>query len=119
MDFGIAPPITLTATSASKAWNLPGLKYAELILSNDRDRDLWSQVGPAAEHCAANLGVIANTAAFTAGGPWLDDVIAYLDRNRRTLAELVHYLLAGVGYTPPATRPGGRIDRAAAPACQC
>ncbi len=92
---------TLTATSASKAWNLPGLKCAEVILSNDRDRDLWSQVGPAAEHGAANLGVIANTAAFTAGGPWLDDVIAYLDRNRRALAGLVRDLLPGVAYTPP------------------
>ena len=58
------------ATSASKAWNLPGLKCAEVILSNDRHRDRWWQVGPAAEHGAANLGVIANTAAFTAGGPW-------------------------------------------------
>ena len=72
-----------------------------MILSNDRDRDRWSQVGPAVGHGAANLGVIASTAAFTAGGPWLDDVIEYLERNRRTLAELVHDLLPGVGCTPP------------------
>ena len=29
---------TLTATSASKAWNLPGLKCAQVILSSDPDR---------------------------------------------------------------------------------
>lgn len=92
---------TLTATSASKAWNLPGLKCAQLILSNDRDRALWSRVGPAAEHGAANLGVIANTAAYTAGGPWLDDVLTYLDGNRRALDDLVRQHMPGVGYVPP------------------
>jgi cystathionine beta-lyase len=92
---------TLTATSASKAWNLPGLKCAQLILSNDRDRELWSRVGPAAEHGTANLGAIANTVAYTAGGPWLDDVLTYLDGNRRALDDLVRQHLPGVGYVPP------------------
>ena len=31
---------TLTGTSASKGWNLPGLKCAQLILCNEADRDL-------------------------------------------------------------------------------
>jgi cystathionine beta-lyase len=92
---------TLTATSASKAWNVPGLKCAQLVLSNDRDRELWSKVGPAAEHGAAHLGVIANTVAYTAGGPWLDGVITYLDGNRRALDILVRQHLPGVGYAPP------------------
>ena len=36
---------TLTATSASKGWNLPGLKCAQLILSNEADRELWAEAG--------------------------------------------------------------------------
>ena len=64
---------TLTATSASKAWNLPGLKCAQVVLSNDADRDTWAGIGPLAEHGAATLGVIANTAAYENGGPWLAD----------------------------------------------
>ncbi|CAN5333045.1 aminotransferase class I/II-fold pyridoxal phosphate-dependent enzyme [soil metagenome] len=92
---------TLTATSASKAWNLPGLKCAQLILSNDHSRELWSRIGPAAEHGAANLGVIANTVAYTDGGPWLDDVLVYLDGNRRALEDLVRQQLPGVRYLPP------------------
>ncbi|HEX5333610.1 MAG TPA: aminotransferase class I/II-fold pyridoxal phosphate-dependent enzyme [Cellulomonas sp.] len=92
---------TLTATSASKAWNLPGLKCAQLILSNDHARELWSRIGPAVEHGAANLGVIANTVAYADGGPWLDDVLAYLDGNRRALSDLVRQQLPGVGYLPP------------------
>lgn len=92
---------TITATSASKAWNLPGMKCAQLILSNDADRQVWDEVGMMAEHGAANLGVIANTAAFAFGDQWLDGVLGYLDSNRRLLAELVATHLPGVSFTSP------------------
>lgn len=95
----VAASHTLTATSASKAWNLPGLKCAQVILSNDADAETWQRVGLMAEHGASTLGVLANTAAYTDGREWLDEVLSYLDGNRRLLAEM----LAGtaVGYTPP------------------
>jgi cysteine-S-conjugate beta-lyase len=92
---------TLTATSASKAWNLPGLKTAQLILSNEADMDKWAQIGMFAEHGASNLGVVANTAAYSAGGPWLDEVTDYLDGNRRLLGELLTQHLPEIGYQPP------------------
>ncbi|WP_159619749.1 MalY/PatB family protein [Ruania rhizosphaerae] len=92
---------TLTATSASKAWNLPGMKCAQVVLSGDADREIWRSKGMMLEHGAANLGVIANTAAYSAGGQWLEEVLTYLDGNRRRLAELVAEHLPGVRYTPP------------------
>lgn len=92
---------TLTATSASKAWNLPGMKCAQVVLSNDSDRARWSEIAMMAEHGAANLGVIANTAAYSDGGPWLDEVLRYLDGNRLALADLVAEHLPGVRYTAP------------------
>ncbi|GAA4416082.1 aminotransferase class I/II-fold pyridoxal phosphate-dependent enzyme [Georgenia halophila] len=92
---------TVTSTSASKAWNLPGMKCAQLILSNDADAEVWSSVGPTAEHGAATLGVVANTAAYTSGGQWLDDVIGYLDGNRRLLGELLADRIPEIGYTAP------------------
>jgi cystathionine beta-lyase len=101
---------TLTATSASKAWNLPGLKCAQVVLSNDADRETWAGIGPLAEHGAATLGVIANTAAYAEGGPWLAEVLAYLDGNRRLLGELVAESLPGVGYTPPEGTYLGWLD---------
>jgi cystathionine beta-lyase len=108
---------TLTATSASKAWNLPGLKCAQVVLSNDPDRETWARVGPLAEHGSSNLGVIANTAAYAEGGPWLAEVLAYLDGNRRLLADQVAELLPGVGYTPPEGTYLGWLDfRATGPA---
>ena len=108
---------TLTATSASKAWNLPGLKCAQVVLSSDADRETWAGIGPLAEHGAATLGVIANTAAYRSGGPWLAEVLSYLDGNRRLLGQLVADLLPGVVYTPPEGTYLGWLDfRATGPA---
>ena len=108
---------TLTATSASKAWNLPGLKCAQVVLTSDADRDTWAGIGPLAEHGAATLGVIANTAAYESGGPWLAEVLSYLDGNRWLLGQLVADLLPGVVYTPPEGTYLGWLDfRATGPA---
>jgi cystathionine beta-lyase len=92
---------TLTATSASKAWNLPGLKCAQVILTNDTDRRHWADLGVFASHGASNPGVVANIAAFRYGEPWLDEVLGYLDDSRRLLADLVRQQLPGVRYRPP------------------
>ncbi len=92
---------TVTATSASKAWNLPGLKAAQLVLSDDADAAHWAEVGAMFVHGASTLGVLANTVAYEAGGDWLDDVLAYLDGNRRLLADLLAERLPAVRYTPP------------------
>lgn len=92
---------SVTATSASKAWNLPGLKCAQLAITNQRDAEIWSRVGFMASHGAANLGVVAATAAYRDGGPWLDGVLAYLDRNRSALDGFLAEHLPGARWTPP------------------
>lgn len=92
---------TITAISASKAWNLPGLKCAQLILTNDADAKVWADVGFMAEHGASNLGVVANTAAYSTGDQWLREVLAYLDSNRKLLTALIAEHLPGVKYKEP------------------
>ncbi|MCR2812590.1 MalY/PatB family protein [Microbacterium sp. zg.Y1084] len=92
---------TLTAASASKAWNLAGLKCAQVILSNDADAAAWEEFGMWAGHGTSTIGVYANTAAFAGGADWLDDAVAYLDGNRRMLAELVRELLPAARMTMP------------------
>jgi cystathionine beta-lyase len=59
------------------------------IHGDDADAQVWSRVGPWIEHGASNMGVIASTAAYRDGGDWLNDVIAYNDRNRFALQDLV------------------------------
>ncbi|GGM12936.1 MalY/PatB family protein [Promicromonospora citrea] len=90
---------TVTATSASKAWNLPGLKCAQIVLSNDADVKLWDEVGERTEIGASTLGVVAAAAAYTEGRDWLDDVIGYVHGNATRLAELLDG--SGIGYRPP------------------
>jgi len=80
---------TVTAVSASKAWNLPGLGCGQLILSNDADRAAFASLPTAATHGTSPLGAIAAAAAYTRGGPWLDGLLRHLDGNRRALAHLL------------------------------
>jgi cysteine-S-conjugate beta-lyase len=91
----------MTATSASKAWNLPGLKCAQVILTNEPDRQRWEEMGFFASRGASNPGVVANIAAFRHGEAWLDEVVAYLDDSRRLLAGLLARHLPQVRYRPP------------------
>jgi cystathionine beta-lyase len=92
---------TITATSASKAWNLPGLKSAQLITSNPADEELYQIFGFAVLHGASTPGVIAAAAAYSDGREWLTEVTEYLDVNRRVLAELLAEHLPEVVYTAP------------------
>jgi cystathionine beta-lyase len=92
---------TVTATSASKAWNLAGLKAAQMIFSNEADFTRWKSDHWWAEHGASTFGVAANAAAYRLGGEWLDEVIDYLDGNRKLMAELLAEHLPEVKYIMP------------------
>ncbi|GAA2914767.1 aminotransferase class I/II-fold pyridoxal phosphate-dependent enzyme [Streptomyces thioluteus] len=92
---------TLTATSASKGWNLAGLKCAQVLLTNDADRERWARLGRLATDGTATLGAVAAVAAYRSGRPWLEAVLARLDGNRRLLAELLAAHLPEVGLVPP------------------
>lgn len=97
----LAASHTLTATSASKGWNLPGLKCAQVILTNEPDRRRWDEMGMFAAHGASNPGVVANIAAYRHGEAWLDEIVGYLDESRRLLAGLLSRHLPGIRYRPP------------------
>jgi cystathionine beta-lyase len=90
---------TLTATSASKAWNLPGLKCAQIVLSNDADAKVWHELGERVEEGASTPGVLANRVAYTEGRDWLDDTVGYLHGNVTRLGELLDG--TGIGYRAP------------------
>ncbi len=90
---------TVTATSASKAWNIPGLKCAQVILSNDADARAWAPDDVLLTEGASTPGAIANTAAYTAGREWLADVLTYLDGSRAALADALAD--SRVTYRPP------------------
>ena len=92
---------TITMTSASKAFNLAGLRWAIMHAGSEVMRSALDSL-PAHYLGAPNvMGVEATATAWTAGDPWLESVRAVLDENRRALAALVAEHLPGVRYEPP------------------
>ncbi len=91
----------LTAVSASKSWNLAGLKCAQLILTRASDRQRWQQVAFLAGHGTGTAGVVANTVAWRHAGEWLAEVIGYLDGNRKLLGQLLAEQLPQIDWVMP------------------
>lgn len=77
---------SITVTSASKAWNIPGLRCALVVLTNPADIPRWEQLPRAAKGGISPLGIEATVAAFTEGQPWLEKVLGILDANRTVMA---------------------------------
>jgi cystathionine beta-lyase len=80
---------TVTSTSASKAWNIPGLKAAQLITSNPAHYEALKKIEFTVSHGASTLGVIATTAAFRDGGEWLNEAREYIEGSAVEFAEAV------------------------------
>lgn len=70
---------TITATSASKAFNIPASKCGQLIFTNPDHQARWNAVARWNEYHASSLGVVAAEAAYASGREWLADVIARLE----------------------------------------
>jgi cystathionine beta-lyase len=80
---------TVTLVSASKAWNLPGLKCAQVITSNPDDRAAWERIPIWAKVGVASLGIEASIAAYQDSEEWLHDVLELLTRHSQLVAEAV------------------------------
>jgi cystathionine beta-lyase len=87
-------------TSASKAFNLAGLKAALLVTASDRMRRLVARL-PDLTDQAGLLGVLAAEAAFAEGDEWLDAVLAHLHANRSLLGERLAAEVPAIRWQPP------------------
>ena len=90
----------IALTSASKAFNVAGLKTALVITASDRARDAVQRVPPLTDRVGL-LGVIAAEAAFAHGDRWLDAVRVQLTANRAILRELLAAELPKITWRPP------------------
>ena len=97
----VAASHAISAYSATKGWNLAGLKAAQAIVSNPADMPLWQRVAGHAEVGASTFGLIASTAAYSAGGRWLASVVDYLDSTRRFVASRFAEELPSASVTIP------------------
>jgi cystathionine beta-lyase len=95
---------SVTVTSASKAFNIAGLKCAQLIATNHDDAARLRQLRVFEVPGPTPIGVAASIAAFRAGGEWLRSLVEYLDGNRTRLLECLAAELPGVQcHAPEAT----------------
>ncbi|RBY90225.1 cystathionine beta-lyase [Blastococcus sp. TBT05-19] len=86
--------------SASKGWNLPGLKAAVLVAGADAAADL-RRMPEVVSHGPSHVAALAHAAALTDGGDWLDALLAGLDRKRALLSELLGEHLPTVSWVRP------------------
>ncbi|MGW0611521.1 MalY/PatB family protein [Streptomyces sp. NPDC002788] len=89
----------LSLMSASKAWNLAGLKAALSIAGPEAAADL-ARMPEEVGHGPSHVGILAHTAALRDGDAWLDALLAGLDTNRRLLADLLAEHLPAIRYRP-------------------
>jgi cystathionine beta-lyase len=91
----------IALTSASKAFNVAGLKAAQVVTASAPARQAVARVPDLTDQVGL-LGVLAAEAAFTDGDAWLDAVLAQLDANRSLLGACLAEDLPGARWQPPA-----------------
>lgn len=94
------PETVITVTSASKAWNVAGLKCAQVVLSRPDEIARWRERFHMGWIGVSQLGLIANRAAYAEGSPWLDEIVNRLDQNRALLEVAMAELLPSVPFSP-------------------
>ncbi|GAA4814849.1 MalY/PatB family protein [Tomitella cavernea] len=107
---GYAAEHCVTSTSASKAFNIPGLKCAQMIAGGERQRAVLDELGIFVTHGAAVTGVAANIAAYERGDEWLASVVHYLDGNRQVMLDAVDRALPSARVASPEATYFGWID---------
>jgi cysteine-S-conjugate beta-lyase len=83
--------------SASKAWNLAGLKAA-LAVAGEEAGDELAAMPEEVGHGASHIGVMAHSTAFREGGGWLDGLLADLADNHALLDGLLREHLPAVRW---------------------
>jgi cystathionine beta-lyase len=79
----------VAVVAASKAFNIAGLKCAQLVTKDDATRSRLLEVPMARNDSWSSLGVVASVAAYRHGDPWLAALIERLDQQRTLLGELL------------------------------
>jgi len=104
----VAPEITthdVALVSASKAFNLAGLKCAQIIAGSPEVADtLRARIPMEITYGTGHLGIIASMAAYSAGDSWLAATTERIQANILLLArELAEHLPAIIFEPPRAT----------------
>ncbi|WP_022868221.1 MalY/PatB family protein [Schaalia vaccimaxillae] len=92
---------TVTATAASKGWNIAGLPSAQVILPDEQLCERWDEFGAEVRFEASVIGSLGTIAAYENGDDWQRKVLDIITGN----VAIVEQGLAGTGID--FTRPEG------------
>lgn len=90
----------ITCISTSKAFNLAGLLHSNIIIRSAQERARFQARNK-------NIGVVnllsiaAHQAAYTHGGPWLEQLKAYIDGNLALMERFLEERIPGARSTIP------------------
>ncbi|NYE20277.1 cystathionine beta-lyase [Microbacterium immunditiarum] len=97
-----AAQVGYAVTSASKAYNLAGLKCALMITASEETTRVVRDMPAEVEWRTGLFGALAGVAAFSQeSDAWLDAELAALDANRRLLADLLAEHVPGARFRIP------------------
>jgi len=97
-----AARVGYAVVSASKAFNLAGLKCALMVTADDETSAVVRGLPVEVEWRTGQFGLIAAVAAFSEeSDPWLDGLLRTLDENRVLLEDLLAAHLPGARYRIP------------------
>jgi cystathionine beta-lyase len=91
----------IAAHSASKGWNLAGLKCALFVTAGDRMTSMLRGLPEEVHFRTSLLGRIANTAAFAEGVDWLNAALRSIEANRHLLTRLLDEYIPEAEYLQP------------------
>ncbi len=88
----VAPDLagqTITVASATKSFNLPGLRFGWLVAGTPELAERIDRIPFLQRSGYSSVGPPATRAALTAGGPWLDEIRGHFAARQVLLAELL------------------------------
>ena len=92
---------TITLMSASKAYNIAGLKTSFMIIQDAALRERVNHARCGMVDSVNPLGMEATRIAYSEAGPWLAELKTYLQANRDWLVDAVRRRLPGVTLNVP------------------
>jgi cysteine-S-conjugate beta-lyase len=96
-----AAEVAVSLVSASKAFNLAGLKCAAVVTASPTMAQVVARFPRDARWRTGHFGVIATVAAFRHGADWLDELLRTLDARRTRLGTLLRDRLPMIKWHPP------------------